>query len=421
MSFFFFRHLFLLLFLGFFLSFAACTKGKVAKPFDAESVQGKSDPKPEPKSERTFYLTKSATQAKAIVTEGKGKDGKLFEIASGKVSLLETLTASRITFSQDETLVLIAGQPGIFEYSTVSIAKLAEGTAPPPATVESYCSHISESGYTEFDVVSQNDAYAFVALSAQGKTVIGGNGSITKSEDSRYISFAKTGFGTLVIDKQSPQADPSFFTASFTSAPSPWSSVSQMICHLNNVPVYVAPLATFHTIFVTSTTTDACFGKGSMGGICSGSGGVVPADQYCQAAAAGGTATSGIAGVWKAVISSNAGAAKDRITLIPGAPVKTPNGTTVVTVGTNLWSGSILSAVNTDENGTVLGAYAEAWTGSNSSGTSVGASICDDWSSNAFTSYGETGSTAYTDLNWLDTIDRHCNELNRLYCININP
>lgn len=172
---------------------------------------------------------------------------------------------------------------------------------------------------------------------------------------------------------------------------------------------------TYHTIFVTSTTS-----TGLIGG-----GGLIGADSICAARAAAGAVTSGLSGTWRAVLSTSLVDAVDRITFTGGAGLKNTVGESVVETASSLWGGTLLNAIRYDEDGADQGGspVVSVFSGSDSDGTYTGGSpdadSCTDWTSNLGSQQGSRGNLSQTDFDWLGQGASNCNTVpGRLYCVN---
>lgn len=166
---------------------------------------------------------------------------------------------------------------------------------------------------------------------------------------------------------------------------------------------------TEHTVFVTSTTYNGNFG------------GLSGADTACATRAAAGSATVGLTGgTWRAIMSDDSINANDqnRINLIPTAPIKTPDGTTIVAAASSLWGGTLISNIDVTEDAAGVGGESpyEVWTGTAVDGTA--AENCSNWTSAVGTGvFGNKESNSSTWTNWGDGL---CNLNKRLYCIYSN-
>lgn len=168
---------------------------------------------------------------------------------------------------------------------------------------------------------------------------------------------------------------------------------------------------TYQTIFVTHASH-----TGNFGGL-----GLV--DAYCATAAASGSKTNNLKGTWRALISTSTKNAKDRAIFLPGGAIQNTNGEIVVSNNSTLWSGdgsAHLHRVAYTEFGEHYLSTA-AWTGSNSSGISLGlASTCQDWTS--LGANGEFGNAngSSGDQSWFDLADDGCTVAYSVFCINSN-
>lgn len=198
------------------------------------------------------------------------------------------------------------------------------------------------------------------------------------------------------------------------TGPTGFNSFSNLkIVSLQNAPNLVGsqPLPIdFHTMFVTSVPY-----SGNLGGL-SG------ADARCADRAAHGTETISVGGTWKAILSTTTANgvtgvnAKDRISLMAGAPIKNTQGGTIIANATDLWTGILQSAPGYDEYGSFSQAY--VWTGGMSMS---GGDTCGNWLDGTHSPSGTTGFTLRTDSMWRSGSSMDgCDNGARLYCINVN-
>lgn len=166
---------------------------------------------------------------------------------------------------------------------------------------------------------------------------------------------------------------------------------------------------TEHKVFVTSTQY-----TGNLGGL-SG------ADTLCQTRAAAGSATASLTGgVWRAIASDSTTSAASRLNFNTGVPVVNTGGATIVSQTSQLWSGTLLTNIRTDEDGTIL-ASGSVLTGSTSSGGSIPGLNCINWTSNANGDSGRIGLMNSTDSNWISSaVAGDCDVAHHLYCIYVN-
>lgn len=159
----------------------------------------------------------------------------------------------------------------------------------------------------------------------------------------------------------------------------------------------------YHKVFVTSGTYD-----GDLGG-------VVGADAKCQAEAD----TALLTGTWKAILSGSAENASDRVVIGEDAPVYNMIGEVVATGPGEFWSGTIAHELAYDVSGTLL-PLAQVWTGSTSSGETMGNLwTCFDWSSSSALESGRWGMPGDTTNpgRWISANSSHCAFNNSLLCI----
>lgn len=223
-----FSKILLFLFTGCIL--ASCTGGVSGqKPVDGEWVQGKTT--------KEFFRTVSATEAVVVAVSDANTTKQ--KVIDRQIVSSSSLDANLIQVSSDGMVLTIKGEPGIYEYSKISLTSVVEGKAQlPPATVETFCRNLSPSSYQEFSIVYGASGYQFFAINGSTRDVIGGTGSITKNDLPESVSYAKSLFGTLTIDKTAPNSqDATLFKSNFVGAASPWDSAFSMNCHQNNVIV----------------------------------------------------------------------------------------------------------------------------------------------------------------------------------------
>lgn len=162
---------------------------------------------------------------------------------------------------------------------------------------------------------------------------------------------------------------------------------------------------TYHTVFVTSVAYSA-----NMGGL-SG------ADANCAARAAVGSLTAGLTGTWRAILSDATTSASVRLSL-GNVPIKNTNGNTVASSRTDLWDGSLNSAIHYSESGGSV--VASVWTGTAADGTKLGGP-CSSWTATGGSlPVGNSDAVDYEWITNLDTLIGGCAGTLRLYCINAN-
>ncbi len=156
-------------------------------------------------------------------------------------------------------------------------------------------------------------------------------------------------------------------------------------------------------IFITSKGWSGNFG--GLGG----------ADSKCQSAAS----SASLSGTWKALMSSSTTNAKDRI---PDTVYKRLDGAVIANNKADLFDGSIANPINITEFGTHFttepgSGYGNAWTGTNSDGTS--GYTCNDWTNENTSGRGNLGQGEYTDFRWTGTSSGTalCFNVEGMYCI----
>jgi len=123
---------------------------------------------------------------------------------------------------------------------------------------------------------------------------------------------------------------------------------------------------------------------------------------------------AGLSGVWVSIISNNGTDIRDRFM---DQAYYRMDGVKVANSKADLLDGSILAAINLDENGILRTGDNSVWTGSYSNGYSSGVN-CQNW--NWVDSMGSIGNMASLST-WLGDgdADQHCYDYNRIYCVKI--
>lgn len=170
-----------------------------------------------------------------------------------------------------------------------------------------------------------------------------------------------------------------------------------------------------HTAFVTSARF-----AGNLGG-------TAGADALCDKIANEGLQTRGRGGVWKSILSDSQSSAKDRLNLKVGASLKNSKEELVVEQATDLWKGSLLAAIQFDENGNQINDRLEVWSGTTTEGVPTeGPTLvtsCTDWNDNTtVTNGGNVGILNSTGAGWIQSDEfvgcAKTDEKARLYCVN---
>lgn len=166
----------------------------------------------------------------------------------------------------------------------------------------------------------------------------------------------------------------------------------------------------FRWAFVTSTTHDGNL-LGAAG-----------ADAICQARAD----AAGLPGFFIAWISEGTTAtqARNRVENAD-VPYRLVTGTTIANNWDDLVDGTLLNAINRDENGALRSQANNVWTGTSTNGTGAGvfdnSTRCAGWSTNASNRSGRVGSSNSSTGDWTDTgNDADCDTAKRLYCFQSN-
>jgi hypothetical protein len=141
-------------------------------------------------------------------------------------------------------------------------------------------------------------------------------------------------------------------------------------------------------------------------------GGVRGADATCQALAV----ASGLGGSWMAWISDDTTSPSIRFTRST-APYALVDGTVVASSWSALTSGRLGHGVDHDENDRrVGGVTTEAWTATNTDGTSNGGGCKEFTSSSHYAPYVVVGVSGNTDATWTNVYLQFCDRTDHLYC-----
>lgn len=162
-----------------------------------------------------------------------------------------------------------------------------------------------------------------------------------------------------------------------------------------------------HRVFMTAQTFSASFG------------GLAGADAACAAAAT----AAGLDGVWRAILSDAATAARDRLVII--GPIETTAGEPVARDADDLWDGAIRVPIAVDARGLPPGGRPDVWSGTDADGTpdARANSFCSDWGRADRPLGGvEIGRGDLADARWIalyrDGASAFaCSSVARLYCI----
>ncbi len=158
-------------------------------------------------------------------------------------------------------------------------------------------------------------------------------------------------------------------------------------------------------VFVSSSTHQGDFG------------GVAEADIICNDLAA----TAGLPGLYKAWLAdSDAGSAPASTFFQAPGPYKLPDGTQVANDWADLTDGTLINAINVDENGSG-GISSLVWTNVESDGTiftPADSGHCVEWTQvgEVFAVSGEVGSSEFNNANWTQGQTEGCISSLRLYC-----
>jgi hypothetical protein len=139
-------------------------------------------------------------------------------------------------------------------------------------------------------------------------------------------------------------------------------------------------------------------------------GGIAGADTRCQNRAAASILPAVSARRFRAWISTQASAVRDR--LVHGtAAYRMPSGTIVANDWTDLTDGNLQEGIDEDENGAA--ADGQAWTGTNADGTN-GPNECDAWGPSG--GVGRVGNVGGRQNGWTDSASVGCGQSHRIYC-----
>jgi hypothetical protein len=173
------------------------------------------------------------------------------------------------------------------------------------------------------------------------------------------------------------------------------------LCNGNGTCVLPCGQPNYKCAFVTSQTHD-----GKLGG-------PFGADGIC----AGAASAAGVTGTFSAWVSVTGTDANTRIGNST-QPYQLLDGTGVAINTPALSSGSLLGAINRDENGTLI-PPGDVWTNTNSDGTLNLGGACGDFDSNSHVAAPASvvGSSGATDGTWTNAHVLFCDSVARLYCI----
>jgi hypothetical protein len=149
--------------------------------------------------------------------------------------------------------------------------------------------------------------------------------------------------------------------------------------------------------------------KDSVAGNIPPSGGAASADAFCAREAS----ASGIAGIFKAWVSSGGASAAERTKPLARRPYRRLDGEPVALDDVELRSGNLRAPINVASDKSAVGAY--AWTGSTASGEQWGRYNCADFATSGGS--GVVGSTSATTTSWSFAATASCLAGNHVYCI----
>jgi hypothetical protein len=153
-------------------------------------------------------------------------------------------------------------------------------------------------------------------------------------------------------------------------------------------------------IFVSSTKVDGAAFSGAW----------QHADDFCQTLANNAGPFSGF--VFHALLSFDEISAKDRLV---DAPYWLVDGTPVARNKAELFSGTLLHAINKNENGDIVNDNEAVYTGTNADGST--SDNCSNWMSNSSSSEGQTGFAGSTSGSWTADFLPGCDTEQRIYCV----
>jgi alpha-tubulin suppressor-like RCC1 family protein len=139
-------------------------------------------------------------------------------------------------------------------------------------------------------------------------------------------------------------------------------------------------------------------------------GGHSGADSQCQGLATGADLFN--AANYQAVMATSFLSA-DRGLSLTGQLIRR-DGALISNTWGGLFSGGILSAIDRDQSGTVIGSNFQVWTGASTTGAFIPGSSCADWTSNA--SSGQVGDLTSTSVFMSSSISS-CATARRIYCV----
>jgi len=144
-------------------------------------------------------------------------------------------------------------------------------------------------------------------------------------------------------------------------------------------------------------------------------GGLGGADTLCGDLAK----TAGLPGAYKAWLSDDTTAAKNRLTHSSN-PYARVDGVVVANNFADLTDGSLLAPINITQDGSVAvsgGASVFAWTGTYANGSAFAGRTCNNWTNatNGFTA--QSGYPPSTSGVWTDAQNYGCDRSDRLYCV----
>lgn len=152
-------------------------------------------------------------------------------------------------------------------------------------------------------------------------------------------------------------------------------------------------------VFLTSTTQ-----TGDLGGLAG-------ADAVCNGLAA----LAQMPGTYVAWLSDGTTNALTRVT--SNGPYTTRSGDPVANTLPELTDGTVTTAINEDENGTLVGPQ-KVWTGTSTTGMAL-ASTCSDWTSATASVSGAAGDAAATGATWTELGAETCDQPLAFYCIEL--
>lgn len=265
---------------------------------------------------------------------------------------------------------------------------------------------------TKYCYISEGNGQSF-RLFAQLENCTGSNGNLCNQDYNYSVYSDNLNLAFAPDDSLAPTPTP---TPIPTSAPTPTPTPTATPTTAPTLTPTPTPTATptttptptpipFKRVFITSTYQNQ---TGNLKGL-------TGADLICQTRAN----SVPLGGIWKAWLSDNttSPASPSRFTHFSGKyKLLDFNKTVVANSWDDLIKGSLLHAINIDENGTTRNS--PVWTNTNSNGsitaTTGSPSHCNNWTSTSNNGY--IGASSSSDSKWTQYFNTSCNTNLRLYC-----